>query len=585
MYTDAGKVYPHTRSRAAKSYIKKCKGQRARMQTVVPGAYVGYTLHATCSNQLCEACTRHDQRGLLLGLVCHSGVQAPLCIGLLAGTCLFAHGCPPLAYVPGHAAHVSGTAVLAGMDKRFETAKKTAETMQNDIEAFSTPGVQLELQSFHTSCRNAVRIFCQAAQDHWQKMFALSLVSQEPRDPHSQRVLLQMACISIDEDVDVGIGILDDEDSVVAQLAVIVSKGEEGHFCVESKHFSVVDCLRGMQLDLLLEACGLLCAIQFACLAGHGQRVQIKSNFLAQHLPSHRGTVPFSMQTVANSLWKWYEDSAHMYATPLALQIHQQVLGKRKQEAVQAQQVQHIHNNLRDFVKKSKDELKNDNLFLIGCFERALQNAAKVMNEEAGTHWREFFRFTVAAVPVDKSESISPQAACYYLQIICTQSINIEQCANLRSKNAEAVVARLKLRVHKQCPNDFKRAGAFCTFYVEMEAGVTVICLRYMHLGTLLRACALLAAQQFAYFATGEQTVGFKGYAVSEVTKKIYTKLFADIRARTDEETLEHCAILESSHKTVPPSLTNVATLLTHALHSSVLLWHAPLPTQIKRKE
>jgi hypothetical protein len=118
-----------------------------------------------------------------------------------------------------------------------------------------------------------------------------------------------------------------------------------------------------------------------------------------------------------------------------------------------------------------------------------------------------------------------------------------------------------------------------------MAAGVTVICLRYMHLGTLLRACALLAAQQFAYFATGKQTVSFQGYAVSDGTKKIYKQLFADIPARTDEETLEHCAILGSSHKTVPPSLTNVATLLTHALHSSALLWHAPLPTQIKRKE
>ena len=555
------------------------------MQTVVPVAYVGYTLHATCTYQLCEAWTRHDQRGLQLALVCHSGVQAPLCTGILAGTCPFAHGRPPLAYVPGHAAHVSGTAVLAGTDERFSTAKKTAETMQNKIESFSTSGVQLDLKSFHTSCQNAVKIFRQAAQDHWQKMFALLRVTQEPRDQHSQCVLLQMACISIDEDDDAEIGILDEEDSVVAQLEVIARKDEEGHFCVECKDFSVVDCLRGMQLDLLLEACGLLCALQFACLAGHGQRVQIKSNLLAQHLPSHSDTVPFSVQTVANSLWKWYEDSARMYATPFALQIHQQVLGKRKQDPMQTEQVEYIHNNLRVFVKKTKDKLKSDDLFHIGCFERALQNAAQVMNQKAGTHWCKFFRCTVAAVPADQCELISAEAACYYLQIICTQRIHIEQCANLRSKNAEAVVARLKLGVHKQSTHDFKRKGAFCSFYVKMEAGVTVICLRHMHLGTLLRACALLGAQQFAYFATEGQTVGFQGYPVSEGTQKIYKKLFADIRAQTDERNLDHCAILDSSQETVSPSLTNVAALLTHALHSSALLWHAPLPTQIKPKE
>ena len=79
--------------------------------------------------------------------------------------------------------------------------------------------------------------------------------------------------------------------------------------------------------------------------------------------------------------------------------------------------------------------------------------------------------------------------------------------------------------------------------------------------------------------------MAFKASLTATAQKKIYKKLFADIPARTDEETLEHCAILGSSHKTVPPSLTNVATLLTHALRSSVLLWHAPLPTQIKRKE
>ena len=369
-----------------------------------------------------------------LVLVCHSGVQAPLCIGLVVGTCPLAHGCPPLPYVPGHAGHVSGTAVLAGTDERFSTAKKTAETMQNKIESFATSGKKLELKSFNTSCQNAVKIFCRAAEDHWQKMFALSLVTQEPRDARSQCVLLQMACISIDEDVDAGINILDDEDSVVAQLEVIARKDEESHFCVESKDFSVVDCLRGMQLDLLLEACGLLCALQFVCLPGQGQRVQIMSNFLAQHLPSHSGTVPFSVQTVANGLWKWYEDSARMYATPLAQQIHRQVLGKRNQELMPVQQVKHIHNNLRDFVKNLKDELKTDDLFHIGCFERALQNAAQVMNQEAGTHWREFFQFTVAAVPLDESESMSAEAACYYLQIICTQSVNIQQCANLRSK-------------------------------------------------------------------------------------------------------------------------------------------------------
>ena len=626
------------------------------MQTAASAACLGVACAghppiASCWSASCAACTRHHQRGPLfapvchpgvhaplcmrvlletpplgpaLGPACHSGVQAPLCHGMQLGP---AHALGPAlapAYQSGvhaplcmrvllespsppyflaHATHTRGTAVLTGADARYSNAANTAETMHQQLSAFAATGGPLTLESFYESCLNAVRIFNEAAEEHWHKMFVLQAVSQPQHDAQSLCVLLQMACISDAEDADFAACILEAEESVVAQLAVIVHKHGSDHFSVECNQFGVVDCLYGMQMHLLLKACGLLCAQQFAYLASQGQSVESKSEFFPNTLASCGNELPVSVHKVAQILWKWYTDSSHMYMEPLPQQIRQQrMLRKRKQEQMVVDLVLNIddmaasiHNKLCAFVKTSKTELKTENLLEIKFFERVLHSAAEIMNQEAGEYWRKFFRFTVTSVPASESENGDLDYIAFFLQIACTGSVSEQQNTSLRSERPETVVARLKLKIHKQKKYDFKCGGVSCSFYVEIKIGVTVICLRHMHLGSLLRACALLATQQFAYFGSKGQEVGFEGVAVSTGSKKIYEKLFHRIGVAIDESEyhvqddydcsayMHAHSILHNRREKAPQSIKNVASMLMHALQNSGLLFYAPLPTQIRR--
>ena len=546
------------------------------MQTPVPAAWLAPPRLACCPS---AACTRHHLHGPLLAPALQPGVHAPLCTGLLLEPpCSQTH----VPYFLTPAAHARGTAVLAGADPRYSTAAETAETMHKQMRAFAAAQGPCTLQSFGESCRNAVKIFKQAAEAHWHKMFALRMSRQH--DTHSHCVLLQIACLDIDVSKDLGVQILSERESVVAQLAVIVRDHTHGgdHFSVECKQVGVVGCLRHMQMELLLEACGLLCAQQFAYLASPVYRVETDCAIAPQALPDCAPEVPFDVQTVASTLWTWHTDSAHMYARPLPQQVREKaVLGKHKRAPTPeelADIIRHrtdsLHSNLLAYAKTTHNSLR------IESFELALQHAADIMNQEAGEHWRRFYRFAVASAPGSDADASAAHFVCFYLEVVCTAGPSSCQCAGV-----QPVVARLGLNVHKQAQKHFKYRGAFSSFYVDMSEGVTVVCLRHMHLATLLRACALLAAQQFACFGSDGQTVGFEGYAASAGTKKIYEQLFHNIRVRIQPPDLRHCAVLDGRHETAAASLANVATLLTHALHSSGLLWHSPLPAQIEHKD
>jgi hypothetical protein len=538
------------------------------MQTPVPAAWLAPPRLACCPS---AACTRHHLHGPLLALALQPGVHAPLCTGLLLEPpCSQTH----VPYFLTPAAHARGTAVLAGADRRYSTAAETAETMHKQMRAFAAAQGPCTLQSFGESCEHAVKMFNEAAEAHWHRMFVLRVQIQPRTRPDSQRVLLQMGCLSDDDDDDCKARVLTPAESIAAELAVVVTHNDRHRLSVECEQFVVVRCLQGMSMDKLLYACGLLCAQQFACHANKHKSVEITGDFFRQVLQPQSHQTLQSVETAATLLWEWYSETLRIrYTEPLPRQVSRKRVGPQRGQK-RYEQLLATAQSMHETMPKTEE------LFGLKHFGRALSSAADIMNRHAGEDWGKFFRFTVAPTEPTMRNSVA-----FFLQIACNWADGSEESAGLHAGDANTVAARLLLEVHAgRQERDFKCWGVLCSFYVEMEVGVTVICLRQMYLATLLRACALLATQQFAYFAGGEHSVGFQGMAASTGSQLIYDEMFKEIRVYTDEiaRFTSHHAIVRARAEEVPQSIMVVARMLTDSLRKSAQMYKAPLPAQIR---
>lgn len=245
------------------------------MQAPVPAAWLAPLPLACCPS---AACTRHHLHGPLLAPALQLGVHAPLCTGLLLEPpCSQTH----VPYFLTPAAHARGTAVLAGAERKYSTAAKTAETMHEQMLAFAATQGPCTLQSFGESCQNAVEIFNQAAEAHWHKMFALRMSRQH--DTHSQRVLLQIACLDIDVSADLGVEILSESESVVAQLAVIVCDDTDGgdHFPSNASRFALWNAYATCRWTCCLRPVGF-------CAHSNSRTWQVGYRALKRTVPLHR---------------------------------------------------------------------------------------------------------------------------------------------------------------------------------------------------------------------------------------------------------------------------------------------------------
>ena len=166
--------------------------------------------------------------------------------------------------------------------------------------------------------------------------------------------------------------------------------------------------------------------------------------------------------------------------------------------------------------------------------------------------WRELFQVTMKRV----------QGCFYLLEISCVGRASLDFGSN------NHVVAKLQLEVRKPTTEDFTRAKAQSSFYVELQYLATAICFRQLRLGTLLCACALLATQQFAYLCTETHTVALQGEAASDGSQFIFGNM-SEIMVEPDVKSrvATHRAIVDSNQKNVPQSIQNVATLM-YSLYS-----------------
>jgi hypothetical protein len=214
-----------------------------------------------------------------------------------------------------------------------------------------------------------------------------------------------------------------------------------------------------------------------------------------------------------------------------------------------------------------------------------VQHAISLMDSAAGENWGELFRLNVR-YPLQLDEYVNVFLVQFSSNMVGEED-EFEPPTN-KVQVQESIVARLVLRIqlHK-APTPHKVS-------VSMESGQTAVCVRCMHLGTLLRACALLVAQQIAYLGSPSDPVLFKGDPVSEGTRRIYGKLFMGLGDAQEQKSMTMMHQDDSCHQMavrlwnpgmgiIPQSIMNVSERLWHWYTQSAYMCGGALPPQIRQ--
>jgi hypothetical protein len=212
--------------------------------------------------------------------------------------------------------------------------------------------------------------------------------------------------------------------------------------------------------------------------------------------------------------------------------------------------------------------------------QACVENSIKIMNDAAGDEWGELFvlRLRDADKLSDgESHDAESENVLSYTLEFCSRVDSDSDSESISGLNtATTVASRLKVSIE---PSDLH------VLHVCMEAGNTIICLRCMHLATLLRACALLIAQQLACVCCDNETVGISGDPQARQTKRIYERIFRDFTGnnfRQNGDTRTGTLHNESAQQ-VPQSLANVADILWAWHDNSAFMFHQALPVQVRQ--
>ena len=527
--------------------------------------------------------------------------------------------------------HAQSCGVLGGADKRYVNKGMTACTMHEQMCAFVEKSAECtqSMKVFEMSLKKAVSIFNDAAGDHWSKMFKLQVQTKLNNETSMNLFLLQVVCAVHEKDDKCQTSILSTEHTVAACVQIKIQKGrcvlpnayianddlggcnKTPTFYIEMDQGITVFCLRNMGLGTLLRACALLAAQQFAFFGSERQAVGFQGkpvsvgtqkiyknlfdNILLQgndgidctRLYALRANIPQSTQNVARMLWQWYDKNAHLCTAPLATRIimHDQV--KRKTALHRGDVVpaggQHpdenvaleMHGQMCQSVENVKTKAHTRELFHVQYFEQALLSAVHIMNKRLEKNGCQSFRFSNTP-DTDHAAGLSR----YLLQILCVPNVHSDSHETGVIPGKDSVAAQLELIVPSAPPNEKP------VLQVHMTQAVTVFCLRQMHLCTLLHACALLAAQQFAYFGSGTQTVLLQGTATNIYLETIYARVFAGIHLHGPAPgcVLAYAQLCTSSEKT-PQSVQNVADMVLHAFDRSGSMYAAPIASQLQMQE
>ena len=262
-----------------------------------------------------------------------------------------------------------------------------------------------------------------------------------------------------------------------------------------------------------------------------------------------------------------------MHGFAAAAQAHEQDPYQSIQQTAET-----LTNHLCAFAHARKMEVNPGHSLSWEKITACVQHAVQVMNATAGANWGRLFQLNARG-----SEGV------FLLEFSCNMAMQGDFVpASDNVQQHESVVARLKLTLRTP------RKSTQEKLIVCMAAGATAVCVRHMHMATILRACALLVAQQIAYLGSGSESVRFMRDPVSEATQRIYQKLFSGLgdAHRRDCTTMTHgddschemsVQLFNPGPGTIAKSTWNVSEFLWYWYRQSEYMYHQPLPLQIRR--
>jgi hypothetical protein len=258
---------------------------------------------------------------------------------------------------------------------------------------------------------------------------------------------------------------------------------------------------------------------------------------------------------------------------------------------VQDVQAQHIAQNMRAFAQK-KMNTDTERTSQLDCVPDCLKNVVELVNTLSRPWLSNLFEINYVKVPTKLPHL---DTFDYYLQVTCKfYATGDVQSTNIIDPSQEAVVSRLYIRISKRATEMRQFKKPHPCINVCMDHGATALCVRRMHLATLLRICALMLAQQIAYCGSTTESVCFEGEAVSDATIKIYTDLFRNLHAAEDmtsgnllleakaAQCLELYAQVFNPGASIPQTIINASNMLSNCRGKSGDLCDASFPRQIR---
>ena len=258
---------------------------------------------------------------------------------------------------------------------------------------------------------------------------------------------------------------------------------------------------------------------------------------------------------------------------------------------VQDVQAQQIAQNMREFAQKimNTDTKHPSQLdFVSEC----LKNVVELVNKLSRPWLGNLFEINYVKVPrkLPHLDTLD-----YYLQVTCKfYATGDVQSTNIIDPSQEAVVSRLYILISKRATEMQQFKKPHPCINVCMHHGATALCVRGMHLATLLRICALMIAQQIAYCGSTADSVCFEGEAVSDATIKIYTDLFENLHTAEDmasgnlllEAKAAQCLDLHAQvfnpGASIPQTIINASNMLSNCRRKSGDLCDASFGRQIR---
>jgi hypothetical protein len=254
-------------------------------------------------------------------------------------------------------------------------------------------------------------------------------------------------------------------------------------------------------------------------------------------------------------------------------------------------QAQLIAKNMREFAQAIKAHGSGGSK--LDCVPACIKNVVDLVNRLSAPFLGSLFQIDYVQAPAHPPQR---NMLHYYLQVTCKfYGTGDFESTKIIKPAQEAVVSRLYILISEgatELPN-FQKPYPCMT--ICMDHGATALCVREMHLATVLRICALLLAQQMAYCGGDDDSVCLEGEAVKEATIKIYTDLFWGLHTAdyttsdnsssdgTKVQVLEAYAQVFNPGVDIPQAIINASNMLSNCCTKSADLCEESFPSQIRK--